>query len=104
MRRDGKNRDSTPIDNPYTYIILISIYILLYNYCPKSLFHVQGLFQRTNNWKGRGGIKYEELNMKNTLNVPFQVILCPACCNFHAHLNIFIAATSAGEYAGEPYI
>jgi hypothetical protein len=39
--------------------------------------------------------------MKNTLNVPFQVILCPACCNFPAHLNIFIAATYAGEYADE---
>jgi hypothetical protein len=39
--------------------------------------------------------------MKKTLYVPFRVILCPACCNFHADLNILFAAAYADEYVNE---
>jgi hypothetical protein len=47
------------------------------------------------------GDKYEELNMKKTLRVPFRVILCPACCNSPADLNTLFAVANAEEYVEE---
>jgi hypothetical protein len=44
------------------------------------------------------GDKYEELNMKKTLHVPFRAILCPACCNFPANLNTLFVDANADTY------
>jgi len=41
--------------------------------------------------------------MKKTLYVPFRVILCPACCNFPAHLKTLFAPTYASEYVDGQY-
>jgi hypothetical protein len=46
-------------------------------------------------------VKYEELNMKKSLYVSFQVIFCPACYNKYSYLNKFYAVSDANIYSEE---